>query len=254
MANCKAMKTKIERQNQILTTLKNNPGKSVTTKSLQDILGVNYSTLWEDLKALKKIDNNIVRTRGAVAYNGAIVTVLKPERYSDNMNNEGYNDPTASDAIKTTEFKVINKSVPKPNEVWNVQSQTVKGGELYFVLAVDPDEEYATCIKYVPSIEASDISIKIFSKPLKYFTNRSWGMPLSYVTTIKERLASYLGINLSVVVEKVEVPVEVEKIVEKEVEKAGVGEYTKVEVDALLDKQRADIYEECFKLLAKKSI
>lgn len=246
MAACKATKVKEERQQHILDTLKKNPGKSVTTKSLQEMFNISYAMLWQDLKDLKEIDNNVVRTKGAVSYNGpSVAIVVKPERYKEAMNSEGYNDPTANAAIKSVSEKLVKKSVPKVNEVWEVTGN--KGSDLYLVLAVDLNEEYATCIQYVGNMDANDISIKLYSKPLKYFDHKAWNMPLSCITTIKDRLASYLDIKP----EAVEVEKIVEKVVEKEIPGKAGAEYTKAEVDTLLAEQKAEIYEECFKVLAK---
>ena len=258
MANCKASILKEKRKEQILNTLKSNPGKSVKTSDLMKMFDINYKTFWNDLKDLKKQDKNVITTRGAVTYNcpdtSSILLVVKPERYSEDKNHEGYPDPTANNAIKDTDkeesIKMVHRGIPKEGEVWQVTAMNKKS-ELYIIVAVNYDKEYATCISYVPNVEAEECDIKLYSKPLRYFERKSWGMPGSYMSILKERLAEYLGIGTKIVEKIVEVPVEVNKTVEVE-KSSSNGSYTKADVDALLAIQRADIYEECFKALVKR--
>lgn len=243
------------RREAIKEKLQKNPGVIFSYKQIKDEFNLSAFILRTDMAAIMESDSNIVKANGEIYYKTTnpptIHEVKKPERYSETKNIEGYSDPTASSAIKGL-LTISDKTMimPRPGDVWNVKRSNSTDYELYIVLAVNVDKQTATCIKYSKEDLADTCDICLFTKPLKYFvsTSRSWTMPLSFMTKVKERIGEFLDIP----VKEVEKIVEVEKEVPVEVEKPAVntGLYTKAEVDLMLLKQKADIYEECFRMMA----
>ena len=259
MANSAALARKIDRAESIMGTLRANPGKEVSIDEIMRYYNVCRNTALSTVNFIIGQDSNFVRAKGSnLSYVGKIQPAY--ERYSPAKTNEGYNDPTAAAVIRKEE-KVVNfesEVKPKPGDVWKVKCQ-VGADELYVVLAVNEEEAYATCIKYVPKeknfADYENSAKKLFSKPIKYFIEKTWGIPLSELTKIKGMVGAYLGI------ESVERVVEVEKIVTKEipvevpvaVASDDSGKiYSQEDMDLALLKQKAEIYETCFLAMATR--
>lgn len=241
--------------------LEKNPGVMFSYDQIMDEFSLSYYMLRTDIHALKEADANVVMNDGKIYYNiedtPIIHEVQKPERYGSMQNTDGLSDPTAGFALKNLEPDTPRGMIfPKSGDVWDVKRANTQDTEKYTVLAVNKDKQVATCIKYSKDELVDTCDICLFTKPLKYFvgTNRCWTMPLSYMTRVKERIGKYLDIPVAVVVK------EVEKVVEKEVPaapapveaKVSTGLYTQAEVDLMLMKQKAEIYEKCFGLIASK--
>ena len=241
--------------------LEKNPGVMFSYDQIMDEFSLSYYMLRTDIHALKETDANVVMNDGKIYYNvedtPIIHEVQKPERYGSMQNTDGLSDPTAGFALKNLEPDAPRGMIfPKSGDVWDVKRANTQDTEKYTVLAVNKDKQVATCIKYSKDELVDTCDICLFTKPIKYFvgTNRCWTMPLSYMTRVKERIGKYLGIPVEVVVK------EVEKVVEKEVPaaptpaeaKVSTGLYTQAEVDLMLMKQKAEIYERCFGLIASK--
>ena len=250
------------RQELIKQHLMKTPYMSVGYKDLSTLFDVNADTIRRNCTDMAETDNTIRLSRGAVFY-------VPPTRYSDKRTEEGYSDPTAFAAINNIEKPIKEIAsyeevkMPKPGDVWDVKCAS-GNVEKYIVIAVNEDDEYATCIQYFPEDADMESSCKkIYSKPIKYFRSRTWGTPLSQLTKYKSMIRDYLEIDAEEkVVEKVvEVPVEkiVEKVVEVPVEipEWNIGEpvtsgklYTQEELDMEIIKMRAEIYKECMYLMA----
>ena len=235
--------------------LEKNPGVMFSYDQIMDEFSQSYYMLRTDIHALKEADANVVMNDGKIYYNventPIIHEVQKPERYGAMQNTDGLSDPTAGFALKNLEPDAPRGMIfPKSGDVWDVKRANTQDTEKYTVLAVNKDKQVATCIKYSKDELVDTCDICLFTKPIKYFvgTNRCWAMPLSYMTRVKERIGEYLGIP-AVVKE-----VEVEKIVKEPAEskKVPTGLYTQTEVDLMLTKQKAEIYEKCFNAIASK--
>lgn len=239
MAESLATKEKTERRNSILMYLHSNPNKGITPKQLRDIFNVSAATINRDINFICDNNDSIIKDGFHILFK------TDGDRYDFNKTEEGYSDPTAAAVIslETSPIRVFH-SEPKAGEVWKVKSSKVRdGSELYIVVAVDIDLDIAICTPYTVSSKESIIKNchKLYSKPIKYFISKSWGLPLSTIEAMKEELANYLGI-------KTEPDTEESKSVKRYSEKL----YTKEEVDALLTAQKADIYEKCFNALANR--
>lgn len=249
------------RQELIKQHLMKTPNTQIKYKELSGLFDVNLDTIRRNCVDMAEIDRTIRLSRGAVFY-------VPPTRYSDKRTEEGYSDPTASAAINRIE-KPIKEippyeevKMPKPGDVWDVKCAQGGTGK-FLVLAVNEINEervYVTCIEYKPEHEMMLESCKkLYSKPVKYFVERTWGTPLSLLTEYKNTIRDYLDIDPEEkVVEKV-VEVPVEKIVEKvaEVPEVRAAEpiasgklYTQEELDMEIIKMRAEIYKECLYLMA----
>lgn len=233
--------------------IKDNPNKPLKYTFISSMFDVGLVAIRNDCCALSEVDNNFILSRGAVMY-------IPPTRYSDKKNDEGYNDPTAAAAIGSVEPKVIKMNAenvrgPKPGDVWNVKCAS---GDVhkFLVIAVNEDRDYVTCVAY--EAEHNDMiesCKKLYSKPVKYFVERTWGTPLSLLTEYKNAIRDYLGIDPEdKVVEKIvekEVPVEVPVPEVRVSEPVSSGRlYTQEELDMEIIKMRAEVYKECLYLMA----
>ena len=243
------------RRTSIKDKLEKNPGVMFSYDQIMDEFGLSYYMLRTDIQSIKEADPKIVMDNGKIYYDTddapIIHEVKKPERYGPMQNTDGLSDPTACLAIRSVDTKEEKGMIfPKSGDVWPVKRANTQETELYTILAVNKEKQTATCIKYSKDELVDTCDISLFTKPLKYFvgTNRSWSMPLSYVTRVKERIGAFLDIPAIVEIK------EVEKVVEKPVVKNKVetGLFTQAEVDLMLMKQKAEIYEECFRAIAGK--
>ena len=270
MANCLKTREKEERRDRLYSTLTKNPGKNYSTKDIMNMLSVGIGCASRDMEAVAERDANIVKTRGFVTYimpeetnrqsvHDIFFAKVEREgmdRYSANRNHEGYHDPTASAILKkeAKEEKMANRTYMSTDfnigEVWNVRISSSDKCEQVIILGVNHYEDTVTVCPYDTS--ACRYYLKISTKPTKYFKDKVCGLPLSMVTNIKNKLTRYFGIEPEVKEVIKEVPVEVEKVVEKEVPMKTDKEFSQDEVDLMMSQQRAEIYEECFKLVAKK--
>lgn len=251
------------RRNSLKEKLVKNPGVIFLGKDLRSEFGMNEGAFYYDVNILRKEDPKIIMNAGKLYYDAPVKSVIhevkNPERHTKMKNSEGHLDPTAAKAIEAVEPEAKGMIFPKVGDVWHVQCSSGASTKLFIVLAIDMESRYATCIEYNGNVEPEDCDIYIVNKPIKYFmgNKRAWSVPLSYLQTVRERIRKYLAIDPEIVeVEKIvekevvkEVPVEVEKVVEKET--PAEGYYSKSDVDALLAIQKAEIYEQCFKMLAK---
>ena len=261
MANCYKTKEKEERRNKLYSFLKKNPGKEFSWKQLSPILNVKYNALNRDMDALVSEYDDISRTSVGIMYNGEIVTMStdkKTDRYPVTKNSEGYHDPTAAATLikeekaEKKESEKNTKTDPKAGEVWHVARSDGKDDDILMVLAVDKEKGFATCCPYcAKSVSVPSEFNRLFTKPLKYFKLKAWGMPLSAITETRNALRDYLQIDPELI--------EVEKIVEKPVEvvkevpaSSSDKLYSQLEMDAAIAKCKAEVYEECFKALAKR--
>ena len=249
--NTVKMREEMETRRKLITDyLIENADTSVKLGQLTTLFGVSDWTMRKDCVALSESNPAIRLIRGAVMY-------VAPTKYSGNRNDEGYADPTASSAIGSTLSQNTSGFVtPKAGDVWDVRCSTGKT-EKYVVMAINDEEEYATCIKYYPEAEDMKKSCKkIYSKPLKYFEERTWGTPLSQLTKYKNLIRDYLGIDPEVKVqekivekvkiEKVEVPVDIPVAQEGRVECTSDKIYTQSD----MHRMRAGIYKECLYIMA----
>ena len=258
MANSAATARKIDRAESIMGTLRANPGKEVSIDEIMRYYNVCRNTAINTVNFIMDQDSNFIRAKGSnLSYVGKIQPAY--DRYSASKTNEGYNDPTAAAVIRKEEKVVSFESdvKPKPGDVWKVKCQ-VGADELYVVLAVNEEEAYATCIRYIPKeknfADYENSAKKLFSKPVKYFIEKTWGIPLSELTKIKEMVGAYLGIEpVKKVVEKIvtkEIPVEVPVTVASDEDSGKI--YTQEDMDLALLKQKAEIYETCFLAMATR--
>ena len=257
MANCYKTKEKEERREKLYLFLRKNPGKEFSWKQLSPVLNVKYNAICRDMDALAEDYGDVVRTSIGIMYNGKIIMEESKDRYPITKNNEGYSDPTAAatlikeqkeEARQQDQRKEITN--PKPGEVWHVARSDGKDDDILLVLAVDADKGFATCCPYcIKSVCAPSDYNRLFTKPLKYFRMKAWGMPLSVMIETRNALREYFEIDPELI--------EVEKIVEKPVTVNAPAVttdklYSQLEMDAAIARVKAEVYEECFKALARR--
>lgn len=254
MANCYKTKEKEERRQKLYSFLRKNPGKEFSWKQLSPVLNVKYNAISRDMDALADDYKDVVRTSVGIMYNGEIImedSVDICERYPVTRNSEGYNDPTAAAAlIKEEKAEKKSSVIPKVGDVWYVSKANSKDMDMLYILAIDSEKEFATCCPYCNKSDSipSDFN-RLFTKPLKYFKERCWGMPLSSLIETRNALRDYFEIDPELI--------EVEKIVEKPVTVNAPAVttdklYSQLEMDAAIAKVKAEVYEECFKALARR--
>lgn len=258
MANCYKTKEKEDRRNKLYSFLRKNPGKEFSWKQLSPVLGVKYAAVMRDMDALVEEYEAVSRTSMGIMYKGDLIMEEK-DRYPITKNNEGYSDPTAAatlikeqkeEAKQESRKEIAN---PKAGEVWHVTRSDGRDDDILLVLAVDTDKGFATCCPYcIKSVSTPSEYNRLFTKPLKYFRMKAWGMPLSVMIETRNALRDYFEIDPELIeVEKiVEKPVTVEKVVESQV--PGDKLYSQIEMDAAIAKCKAEVYEECFKALARR--
>ena len=256
MANCYKTKEKDDRRNKLYSFLRKNPGKEFSWKQLSPVLGVKYAAVIRDMDALVDEYETISRTSVGIMYKGDLIMEEK-DRYPITKNNEGYSDPTAAATLikeqKEETKKESHKEItnPKAGEVWHVTRSDGKDDDILLVLAVDTDKGFATCCPYcIKSVSTPSEYNRLFTKPIKYFRSKAWGMPLSVMIETRNALRDYFEIDPELI--------EVEKIVEKpvtvEAPAAVTGDklYSQTEMDMAIAKCKAEVYEECFKALARR--
>lgn len=161
----------------------------------------------------------------------------------------GYVDPTASKAIENVEPKKPVKIVktvadPAPGQVWDVKSSN-GSVEKYIVLAVDYIEDFCICTPYVNTEDAyMGWCHKIYYKPVRYFVERTWNIPLSALTDIRNELRNFLGIEPEERLIEVKIPEKVSADPSKI--------YSEEDMEMALTRQKAEIYEECFKMMCSR--
>ena len=258
MANCYKTKEKEERREKLYLFLRKNPGKEFSWKQLSPVLNVKYNALNRDMDALVSEHDDISRTSVGIMYNGEIVdmsTDKKTDRYPVTKNSEGYHDPTAAATLIKEEnaekkSEKNTKTDPKAGEVWHVARSDGKDDDILMVLAVDKEKGFATCCPYcTESVSVPSEFNRLFTKPLKYFKLKAWGMPLSVMIETRNALREYFEIDPELI--------EVEKIVEKPVAVNAPAVttdklYSQLEMDAAIARVKAEVYEECFKALVKR--
>lgn len=256
MAMSAQLKAAWERRETIYSTLKKNPDKELKVKDLSKMFNIVYNTAHSDVFSLidKYGHHNISYDHGKIRYIGSNVDEAveeKTKRYPDYKNDEGYMDPTASKAINNVEPKKVEfkKTVEfAPGQVWDVKSSNGTT-EKYIILSVEWTDSFAICTPYFTNDVEGNISSchKLYYKPLKYFIERSWNIPLSMLTDIRNELSSFLGIEPVEKIVEVKVP---EKVVETATNPDAI--YTEADMEMALTKQKAEIYEQCFKMMCSR--
>lgn len=242
-----------ERCQMLYELLKEDPGKKFKAKDILNLFSISYKTFYKDVDRLKReYPGSIERDRGVIFYVPAKKEekiVAASTRYPDYKNDEGYMDLTASKAINNVEPKKPVKTIntvadPAPGQVWDVKSSN-GSVEKYIVLAVDYIEDFCICTPYVKTEDAyMGWCHKIYYKPVRYFVERTWNIPLSELTNIRNELSSFLCIDPVEKIVEVKVP---EKVVETATNPNAI--YTEADMEMALTKQKAEIYEQCFKMM-----
>jgi len=201
---------------------------------------------------------------------------LKNRQEKAGKNHEGYSDPTATAAIKTTEAPIEMKGdmiMPGAGEVWVTEESNGRNGYI-FVLAFE--EGAAQCIRLYNMSEVEHpedinraIRVKIGAetfigdasrvtfKPKRYLMRRALKRNDEILPGVRKAVASVLGIlsfrsdvEPKVIEKEVikEVPVEVEKIVYRDKESAPApdGYISKTEAELRDYKLQAEIWKAAF--------
>ena len=185
-------------------------------------------------------------------------------RYGPNKNSEGYSDPTAAAAIKSSLSAPIKVPVlQKPGEVWEWNKAIYTAADCVenFAIILAVSKKTVTCATVKPIDEyyeeKEDIALNIrgkmfygsprrlFCKPPKAFDCRKYTLKDEEFKELRNKIAEILGAE-KIVEKTVEVPVEVEKIVEKTVEVPveKIVEKTvevPVEVEKIVERNVADV-------------
>lgn len=166
------------------------------------------------------------------------IPVNKKRYEGTNKNNEGYTDMTATMAINGLEPKKpepkTNGVIPEAGQVWATREANGSDGYIYVlgfsdnivscIKLVDIKEYYSPDKVYRPlRVKLGAITLfgdisKICHKPRGYLIRRAKGTEDDVLMKVRKELGDILGI-VAFKIEKVQVPVEVEKVVEKVVYK-----------------------------------
>ena len=194
---------------------------------------------------------------------------LKNRYEKTNKNNEGYTDMTAHQAIKNVEPKTRDLICPEPGQVWAAEESN---GSTSYIYVVSYECDVAQCIKlysvktYVDADKVlHGVRIKLGAetllgdltrltpKPKKYLIRRALGTDEATLMKVRKELGGILGIQ-AFRIEKVQIPVEVEKVVEKVVYKeleVPEGCIAKKDHDLAMARKETEIWRSAFWGLAK---
>lgn len=268
----------IESRNKIKEAIKAH-GSAITRKDISEETGLTEANVSYHLHILRnEQDPDINFGWGKYSWKGnegekqteVNAKTEKPERYSVHKNDEGYNDPTTAGVIKSIDG-CLDEGPFKPGDVWKVDFGN--GSEEYRFLILKGFDKSVSCLKihkletaesYNPVIHAP-VSMqrkeivdcrRVVAKPARYFLEKDESYCVTNLDAIKRKIALLLDISIEVPVEVekvIEKPVEVIKEVEKrvevpvevikEVEKPVAMPLPSDEMELALAKQKADIYE-----------
>lgn len=263
-------------KNRMQTAKKYYPDNIVSSKAF----GYKWVETPETEKAEPKV-KEAEEEKKVVDVKAVEVPEVKPEPKPEPVSKTTYPDPTAFQALLDAEAKKVVSPKYHPGDIWEYQrayyNKSTPIGELYLILGAFPGTN--TVLKLVELDEMYDgrydmlLDIKgkayyvdprrVESRAEKGFCRRVDGIKPYHLEAIRKLIGSTLGVRYvetktvtEVVEKKVEVPVEkiVEKVVEKRVE-VPVEEPGTVRIDATeyaLLKQRADLWERAFKMVAGK--
>lgn len=234
--------------------------KSTTLKELADSVDTRPAAVAYDIRALQKDYPEIVHPKGSgKVYWTGVEEVKTFDRYPLTKNGEGYPDPTAAPTLMddtTTEVIVEkameNKTTVAAGDIWEVNCS--KGGtEKYIVLGVDEEEGFATCIML--SRQPSNWK-RLYTKPLKYFVKAIGFADKDEFNAMLTAISQHLGIQpvkeetetITVKFDTVAEPVEKESEPKKE-EKGTDKLYSLIDLELVLARQRADIYQHVFETI-----
>lgn len=232
------IKTKMEeREEFIVSILKEDPKSTVTGKSIDDAVGITAGNrVMYMRKLMKKYPQiqNVGKKEAEYKWVEDAPVSIK--------NHEGYPDPTAQKAIAATEAieipkiktdlkpkkenysNVYRKSLkPSPGEIWTASESS---GKSYKFIVAGVFGDYVQCIKCFPAEESYELGeseviveinsqkyvwdpARLGSKPIRYFERRTKLFDLDLLKDVRSRVGEILGIKPP----KVEIR---EKIVYKE--------------------------------------
>lgn len=246
----------------------------LTIKDLAELVGVSSATI-------KAWEGNTVETVTKTRYRDKtekLIELMREEnednttddRYGERKNDEGYNDPTAYQALKNVSGEDKEGPIPYPGEIWRVEKNgtavLVISNKTGLIMGVQVSRKTANLLSDNLYFDGEN-SIVVNLSSIRAYSRSSLDKKIMQLSSyknfneIRRRLGNYIGLTINQVIEK---PVEkiVEKVVEKPVEKVievpvekiveKVVEKPVENVDYILWKQRAEIYEDiCNKLLTK---
>ena len=280
-----------ERTEYVVDVLKDANGELVSGDDLLGSLQIEKKTFYAFMARLKKSYPQICHKRSTVNDKGgyywahetieeAPVEVKEEEpemhkteeirdRYGDNRNDEGYFDPTAFEALRSTGS--LGTPV-EPGEIWNTK---ISAGGVQPVIVLVKFNSSVTCVPmYTNSgtlydaerVQCKSIThngkmvmvnvVKICTKPFKWFEEKVGTLSDENLKRVKGYIGKYLemdGIGVQIV--------EKEKVVVKEVKvdtpvKTVTSGHTQKEVDKMIEQaviaERAAIYKDVAEKLLRR--
>ena len=279
----KKTKEKVDKIVEAISTL-----EKANSSEISELTGISSWSVSDLIrKYVKEMypDNLTVTARGYIWKKPECPPEIKavPSKSNFYKNAEGYSDPTAGAAIRNMEKEEAKKEekkykTPISGEIWEFDRAQYLSktpvNNLVYILSVagsfvtgyevrTTDTYYDGCWCYTIDIKNQKYYIdlrRIISKSTKAMVGRRSVLQESAVKDIKTRVLDILGVKPEVkevpvevekIVEKrVEVPVEVEKVVEVPVVVDCDGlKLSKLTADLAMAEQRAEIWEEAFKAL-----
>lgn len=279
-------KTELEVE-KIIDILKENGETPTTADELAEILGVNRQIVYNCInRHIRGKYPEFKNNPDGFGYIWAKPNDKKdaiPERYNDKKNDEGYHDPTAAAVLE----KLERNGKDRAGEIWSTGNDdlyflvlAVFRGLVIGINVCRMDEWYDPEYDKTINIRGKSYYInlrRIVSKPAKIMVANYGNIGPERLNFVKTAVTKLLGIKAEKVVEKpvevirekiVEKPVEVEKIIfktkfdRKKLRRPIGNRQTIKQIEAAEDtlniqqqmlamaEQRADIWEQAFKLIA----
>ena len=274
-------KNTIERMNQIVSIVKENGGRPISSEDLAKACGMNsFHTLHAFLSYHKDLpQRKLIKALPAGQGGGYVYVGEDEEEKPETKNAEGYPDPTASKAMTNLKKYDYRESQFEPGFVYQIDHFYEKQlvlvlsgypGTVNCLMVCDVSNQFYDpdiCITLLNNEKYYVDPRRIVSIPEKRFDKCKFFVPQSYFNgTIRAAVAECLGLSViekrvpvtkvveKIVEKKVEVPVvkEVEKIVEKKVEVSAdkfehIKEFTEqiknLEMDLKLAEETAKIWQ-----------
>ncbi len=233
---------------------------------IMDLTGRGKSTVYNDMKKIKDIYPQVVgipsigyvwREKESEEQKKPMAVITAPAKNDEFKNSEGYNDPTAALALRMMEPKETKVAA---GDVWEVQQSTVPGTTREWLIIMVHDTGWCSCLEVFDPHERpapnnphiyhfpGDMQNyyvdcrRITTKPVRAFEDYHSKVSGDILDEIRLHTACAMGASVSSPKQGVVKTPRVDIVAEARRQQ---------DVDTLLLKQKAEIYEKCFFALAE---